>query len=149
MSGGESGPPDRIVQGSIACYNSSDFLRISVVELNLASPRVRQYELVMILSPEATEEEVTAAVEKIDGLITSQGGEVSDHQNWGLRRFAYPIKKFLEGNYVLTRFELEAQEIIELDRSLKTSGDILRHLLTGLAVRSSTSSERRPKESIP
>ena len=90
----------------------------------------RDYELLMIISPEANEEEVTTALERVTNFITGRGGSIIDQSNWGLRRLAYPIQNFHEGNYVLTRFSADTSDIIELDNSLKASEDILRHLTT-------------------
>ena len=96
----------------------------------MASERSRDYELVMILSPEANEEELTATVERVSNFITEHGGTAEEPDNWGLRRLAYPVEEFMEGNYVLTRFSLEASNVSELDRSLTSSDDVLRHLVT-------------------
>ena len=96
----------------------------------MVAQRTRDYELVMILSPEATEEEVSASVNRVDGLITDGGGSVAEHENWGLRRLAYPVMKSQEGNYVLTRFAATAGALAELNRALKASEDILRFLMT-------------------
>ena len=84
----------------------------------------------MVLSPEFNEDELTASVERVSQFITDHGGAVEEQDVWGLRRLAYPIKRFLEGNYVLTHFSLDAAGIGDLDRSLKTTEDVLRHLLT-------------------
>jgi small subunit ribosomal protein S6 len=96
----------------------------------LVAQLTRDYELLMIISPEANEEEVTAAVERVTSFITDRGGSIIDQSNWGLRRLAYPIQNFHEGNYVLTRFSADTSDIIGLDNSLKASEDILRHLTT-------------------
>ena len=90
----------------------------------------RDYELVMVLSPEVTEDEVTAAVERTDGLITDGGGTVGEHHTWGLRPLAYPIRNFQEGNYVLTRFALGANAVQALNRNLTASEEIIRFLVT-------------------
>ena len=96
----------------------------------MVSERSRDYELVMVLSPEANEEELTATVERVSNFITEHGGTAEEPDKWGLRRLAYPIEEFMEGNYVLTRFSLEASNVTELDRSLQSSDDVLRHLVT-------------------
>ena len=82
----------------------------------------------MIISPEANEAEIDAAGARVAGFIADHGGLVYEQSNWGLRRLAYPIQKFQEGNYVLTRFALEPGDIIELDSSLKASDDVMRYL---------------------
>ena len=91
--------------------------------------RIRAYELVMILSPEATEEEVASTVDRVEGLIIDKGGTVSEREDWGVRRLAYPIKKFAEGNYVLRRFDAEASVANDLNQNLRAAEDVLRYLM--------------------
>ena len=98
----------------------------------MVAQRTRDYELVMIINPEANEVEIGATVERVANFITEHGGRVIDQANWGLRRLAYPIQRFHEGNYVLTRFSFHPSDVIELDQSLKDSDDVLRHLTTKL-----------------
>ena len=97
--------------------------------MDLTTQRLRDYELVMVLSPEVGDEEVTATVERVTGFVTERGGSVIDQENWGLRRLAYPIRHFQEGNYILTRFTLDSQDVGDLDRTLTASQDLLRHLV--------------------
>lgn len=96
----------------------------------MVAERTRQYELVMILSPESTEEEVAGTVENVHGFISDGGGTVGEHEMWGLRRLAYPLRKFREGNYVLTNFESSPASIEGLEDNLKASQEIMRFLVT-------------------
>ena len=96
----------------------------------MVAERIREYEMVMILSPEATRDEVAATVDRVDGLISGGGGSVVDHESWGLKRLAYEIDDFNEGNYVLTKFTLDASGVTELNRALTASEDIVRYLVT-------------------
>ena len=96
----------------------------------MIAERIREYEVVMILSPEATEEEIAATLERVDGQITGAGGTVGEHNNWGLKRLAYPVQKFREGNYILVKFSMDSSAVTEMNRSLKASGDIIRFLMT-------------------
>ena len=97
--------------------------------MDLTTQRLRDYELVMVLSPELGDEEVAATAERVTGFVTERGGSVVDQENWGLRRLAYPIRNFQEGNYILARFTLDSQDVRELDRTLTASQDLLRHLV--------------------
>ena len=92
--------------------------------------RIRNYEVVMVLSPEATEEEISSAVERVNQLIKDKGGEMVDHEVWGLKRLAFPIMKFREGNYILIKFSLDSNEVPELNRNLTAAQDIIRFLIT-------------------
>ena len=91
--------------------------------------RMRDYEMVMILSPEATESEAAATTRRITTLITDGGGSISHQENWGTRRLAYPIQRFIEGNYVITRCVMDARAATELDKTLNAAQDVLRHLI--------------------
>lgn len=96
----------------------------------MATERQREYELVVVLTPEAAEAEAAVSVDRVAGFIADRGGTVSVRESWGVRRLAYPIQNYREGNYFLMRFELDAGETRELDRTLQDSQDVLRHLVT-------------------
>ena len=95
----------------------------------MTSQRIRDYELAMILSPEATESEAAETVKRISDIITEGGGSISHQENWGIRRLAYPIQRFIEGNYFITRCQMEAQAAAELDEMLNAAQDVMRHLI--------------------
>ena len=95
----------------------------------MTSQRTRDYELVMILSPEATESEAAETVKRISDIISEGGGNISQQENWGIRRLAYPIQRFIEGNYFITRCQMEAQAAAELDQTLNAAQDVMRHLV--------------------
>ena len=96
----------------------------------MVAQRLRDYEIVFILTPEANEGEVNAAVRRVGEFVNARGGSFTEHEVWGLQRLAYPINKFMEGVYVLARFTLDASDVLALDRSLTTSEDVIRHLIT-------------------
>jgi small subunit ribosomal protein S6 len=93
---------------------------------------LREYEMIVIISPEVAEEDVPITIDKVSDFITSRGGEVTEVDRWGKRKLAYPIKHFIEGNYVLTRFKFEPGMTAELEASLKISEMILRHMVVRL-----------------
>ncbi len=95
----------------------------------MTSQRIRDYELVMILSPEATESEAAQTVKRISDIISGGGGSISQQENWGIRRLAYPIQRFVEGNYFVTRCRMEAQAAADLDKTLNAAQDVMRHLV--------------------
>ena len=93
---------------------------------------MRDYELIVIVSPEVPEEELPTHIDKISEFITNKGGSVTEVERWGKRKLAYPINHFREGNYVLTRLKLEPGTTAELEANLRISERILRHLLVRL-----------------
>lgn len=93
---------------------------------------MRDYELVMIVSPQVADEQVSATVERVQQFIRERGGEVKQVDPWGRRKLAYPIDRHLEGNYVVTQFSLDPAAVKELEESLRLSDEVLRHLVVKL-----------------
>ncbi len=94
--------------------------------------QLRDYELVLVISPEVVEEEFEATIDTLSRFITERGGTISDIERWGKRRLAYPIIRFVEGSYVLARFKLRPALGKELEANLRISEEVLRHLLIRL-----------------
>ena len=90
---------------------------------------MREYELVIIISPDIDEDGVSKIIDKVGQYISNRGGVVDGTDKWGRKKLAYPISKFMEADYVLTRFKLEPNTIKELETEIAALGDILRHLV--------------------
>lgn len=88
-----------------------------------------KYELVFIANPELEQEAIQALIEKFNGIITNQGGTVDEVNEWGKKRLAYEINDKKEGYYVLVNFTGNGQVVDELDRILKITDGILRHMI--------------------
>ncbi len=94
---------------------------------------MHDYELVAIISPEVDEEGVFKIVDKVTQSINSRGGAVEEIKKWGRRKLAYPIRKFMEADYVLARFKLMPTSVKELEGEITASEDILRYLVIKLS----------------
>ncbi len=90
---------------------------------------MRNYELVAIVSPELDEAGVSEIVDRVSQSINSRGGTVEEIDKWGRRKLAYPIRKFMEADYVLARFQLMPQSVKELETEISASEDILRYIV--------------------
>ena len=90
---------------------------------------MRDYELMMVLSPEVDEDTSAALLERVGQVITDGGGSVTRQEPWGTRRLAYPIDEFREGSYVLTHLTMEPDAVGGLDTHLKSVGEVIRYLL--------------------
>jgi len=90
---------------------------------------LRTYELVFIAQPDLDEEGLTALVEHVKQTMTDGGAEIVKTEDMGRRKLAYPIARRNEGHYVLMQAKMERPAIIALERDLKLSEDVLRHLL--------------------
>ena len=103
--------------------------KVAKKELKVEDKQLRDYELVLIISPEVVEEKFDAVIDNVSQFVTEKGGTISDVEQWGKKRLAYPIEHFMEGSYVLTRFRLEPSLSKELETNLQISEEVLRHLL--------------------
>lgn len=90
---------------------------------------MRDYEVLYIIEPELEADTVKELVEKFKGLVEEQGGTVKGIDEWGKRRLAYPINHRREGYYVLMNFNANPAVAQDLDRVLKITAGIMRHLI--------------------
>jgi small subunit ribosomal protein S6 len=89
---------------------------------------MNQYEVMFIIEAALEEDKKEAAIEMVKEVI-SAGGEVGKINVWGNRKLAYPINKKNEGYYVVIEFTANADLPKELDRRLKISDSIIRHII--------------------
>lgn len=87
-----------------------------------------KYELMFIIKPTLEDEKKDAAIETVKGIIETDG-QVNNVDVWGMRKLAYEIQKFKEGYYVVVDFEAAPELPKELDRRLRISEDIMRHII--------------------
>jgi len=90
---------------------------------------VRDYELAFIVRPNIESEGVTNVVEKVSQFVEAGNGEVASVDVWGRRNLAYAIKNHREGTYVLLKTKMLPLSLVELERNLKLSEEIIRYLL--------------------
>lgn len=90
---------------------------------------MRDYELVFIVRPSTTEEDLANLGGRVQGWITNAGGEVVSLNPWGRRRLAYPIRDFREGIYFQVNFKAKPSSNTDLERNLTISEDVMRYLL--------------------
>lgn len=89
----------------------------------------RDYELGFILNPEVSEEEAKAMLDRIERVVTSNDGQIVKVNQWGRRRLAYPIERHRDGLYTFIDMILTPESVIELERTLKVSEIVLRHMV--------------------
>lgn len=89
----------------------------------------REYEATFILNPELTEEDHEAAVERIKNAVETNSGEISELDDWGEKRLAYPINDYYSGHYYLLSFTGETETVNELERNCKLIGGVLRYMV--------------------
>lgn len=91
---------------------------------------MRTYEIVLIINPELDETAFRAAIEKVQGWITTAGGSVEKLDIWGKRRLAYTIGKHRDGQYALITAKFAPAFANELDRQLRFLEPVFRFMIT-------------------
>lgn len=108
---------------------------------------MREYELTLIVHPNAEPESVTSIAETLKGIITEAGGEVHrvgqladgsgkiverPKGDWQKRKLAYPVQKQMEGYYLFLQARIDPQVLPALERNLKLNESVMRHLMVRL-----------------
>ncbi len=89
----------------------------------------RKYELVYLVSPDASDEQVADLHTQVDDIVQRLGGQLEKTDNWGRRRLAYEIGRHKEATYVLETIMGTGELLKEIDRRLKVSELVIRHLI--------------------
>jgi small subunit ribosomal protein S6 len=89
----------------------------------------RKYELVYIVSPDATDAQVADLHSQVEQIAQRMRGNIDKTDNWGRRKLAYEIGPHKEGTYVLETIDGGGELMKEIDRRLKVSDLIIRHLI--------------------
>ena len=91
---------------------------------------MNNYELIYIIDAAVEEVARKDLIEKFNGIITANGGEVVKVEEWGKRRLAYAIDYKTEGFYVLVTFNAPADLPRELERNFRNDERVLRYMVT-------------------
>jgi small subunit ribosomal protein S6 len=89
----------------------------------------RKYELVYVVSPDATDAQIADLHAQVEAIAQRLGGQIEKTDNWGRRRLAYEIGPHKEGTYVLELIEGSGDLMKEIDRRFKVTDLIIRHLV--------------------
>ena len=96
---------------------------------------LRPYEVLVIVDPRPTDEEVAALLTQLGEHAKSLGAEVVKMENWGKRRLAYDIRKQREGTYAVFEVSAEPAMVKEFERQLRLNESVLRFLSTRVPIR--------------
>jgi len=104
------------------------------------------YETVFILNPVLSESQIEEAVQKFEEFITSRKGKLSNKENWGLKKLAYPIQNKKSGFYHLFEFSASAETIAELELTFRRDERVMRYLTVKLDKHAVAWAEKRMKK---
>ena len=90
---------------------------------------MNKYELAVVVSAKIEDEERAQVVEKCKALVERFGGTITEVDEWGKRRLAYPINDLEEGYYVLMTFSADSAFPAELDRLMRINVNVMRSII--------------------
>lgn len=102
---------------------------------------INNYEMMYILRPGLSEEQVGNAIERYQTFISDRGAENIQIQNRGKRRLAYPIKKYLDGIYIQMNYQADGTQIAPLERAMRLEEEVIRYLTLKLKKQSAVAAE--------
>ena len=91
---------------------------------------MRRYELMLVLRPDVADDRAQAVIDRTTRQISAGGGQIVKVAPWGRRRLAYQIDRYREGSYHIILFESPGEAIVEMERGLLITEEVLRHLVT-------------------
>ncbi|MEM6735821.1 MAG: 30S ribosomal protein S6 [Bacteroidota bacterium] len=106
---------------------------------------MKNYETVFILTPVLSEAQMKDTVGKFKGVLTQNGAEIINEENWGLRKLAYPIQHKTTGFYQLFEFQADPELIAKLEIEYRRDEAVMRFLTTSLDKHAVAYNERRKK----
>ena len=90
---------------------------------------MKAYELLFFVSPSIDEETRAATMKRVETAIAAGNGAIDNVDDWGKRKLAYEINGLTDGDYTLIDFHAEPENIAELDRVLRITDAIVRHMI--------------------
>ncbi len=89
---------------------------------------MNKYELAFVVSANIEDDERDQVVEKVKALVERFDGQISDIDEWGKRKLAYPIQHMDEGYYYFLHFEAEASAPGEIEERIRIMDNVIRYL---------------------
>jgi small subunit ribosomal protein S6 len=89
---------------------------------------MRIYEELFVIRPDATDEEVDPLIEQLRNTISQGGGTLDKTEKWGVRKLAYRVSKYKEGQYILLQFSAKPETVKEIERRLRVADLVLKFL---------------------
>ena len=118
---------------------------------------MRHYEVVFLVNP-GQSDQMSALVERYEGIITAEGGKVHRSEDWGRRQLAYPIQNFHKAHYWMFNVECDKSSLKELTEAFRFNDHVMRNLVIGrdeavteislLAQEKSKEDERKAKAAV-
>ncbi len=88
----------------------------------------RTYEVMFIVRPDLSEEDIDKLISNLESNVTTAGGTVKSTEKMGKRRLAYIVRKFQDGFYVLLTLEGSGELVKEIERRLRVTEQVIKFI---------------------
>lgn len=89
---------------------------------------MKEYEMIFVVKP-IEKKQFEKVIQKIENIITDNGGDIKVTERWGKKSIAYPIKGFNEGLFTFTVFQTETQTIKKLEKVINHTDEVIQHMI--------------------
>jgi len=89
---------------------------------------MRRYETIYIIRPGASEDDITAIIDRTNGVIEKFNGKIDTLDRWGIKKLAYTINKDTQGYYVFSEYAGMPEAVNEIERLFRIDDKILRYM---------------------
>jgi small subunit ribosomal protein S6 len=93
---------------------------------------MRQYELIFIVHPDLDDDALNEVIDRVSSWISDEDGEITNTELWGKRKLAYPIRKQLEGFYVVMQTKMNMTADSQLERNLSYLEPVMRYSIIAI-----------------
>ena len=109
---------------------------------------MNQYETVFILTPVLSDVQMKEAVEKFKGILTEEGAEILNEENWGMKKLAYPIEKKSTGFYQMIEFKAGSDVAKKLETGFRRDERVIRFLTVKMEKYAAQYAEKRRNNKV-
>ena len=93
---------------------------------------MRQYELTFIVHPDLDDDALNEVIDRVSSWVSDEDGEITNTELWGKRKLAYPIRKQLEGFYVVMQTKMTMTADSQLERNLSILEPVMRYSIIAI-----------------
>jgi len=104
---------------------------------------MKKYETIVVFKSEVTKEYINTVTKKLEKIMKSKPGNLIKKDDWGIKKFAYPVKKEAQGRYIFWYFENTPDTLKDIDKALRFDEEVLRYM----TILTEEVSEKEEKES--
>jgi len=111
------------------------------------STKISHYEILYIISNKYTKDELKPIIKNVNKIIEDNGGKITYGEDWGKKKLSYKIQNFNYGYYTLVEFDDCKNNVNDINRTLRMTNEVLRHIIVAVKARSAEKIKEENKKS--